>query len=114
MTATGEAETAFVRVCRRSEVTPGVATIARAGRYDVAIFDVGGDVRVYENSCPHQGGPIGEGIVDGETITCPWHAWCFNLNDGKMTIGDFATLRAFDVRVEDDAVYVAAEPRSAT
>jgi NAD(P)H-dependent nitrite reductase small subunit len=114
LTHAGEEEGAFVRVARRGDVVPGVGTIVRAGRYEVAVFDVGGKLYAYENCCPHQGGPVGEGIVDGETVICPWHAWCFNLRDGKLTIGDFAALRRFDVRVEDGAVYVASEPSSAS
>lgn len=113
MTHPGETANAFVRVARRSDVVPGVATIVRAGRYEIAIFDVSGELRAYENSCPHQGGPIGEGIVDGDTVTCPWHAWCFNLSDGSMAIGEFAALRPFAVRVAGDDVYVSAEPAGA-
>lgn len=100
----------FVRVARRADVSSGAATIVRAGRYEVAIFDVRGELRAYENCCPHQGGPIGEGIVEDDTVTCPWHAWCFNLNDGSMTIGSFAALRRFDVRVNGDAIEVSVEP----
>ena len=101
--------TAWVRVAR-SHVTPGAAAIVNVGRYEVAIFDVGGELRAYENVCPHQGGPIGEGIVDGETVTCPWHAWCFNLRDGTMTIGDFAVLRRFEVRELGNEIEISLEP----
>jgi len=110
MMRTGETDATFVRVCARNEVTAKAATIVHTGRHEVALFEVGDDLRAYENCCPHQGGPIGEGIVDGQTVTCPWHAWCFDLRDGQMTIGDFARLRAFEVRVENGDVYVAAEP----
>jgi nitrite reductase (NADH) small subunit len=110
LTGAGETQTTFVRVARRRDVSNGPATIVRAGRYEVAIFDVGGELRAYENCCPHQGGPIGEGIVEGETVTCPWHAWSFDLRDGKMTLGDFAALRRFEVRVEGDAICVSTEP----
>ena len=113
MTHAGEAATDFVRVARREDVVPGAATIVRAGAHEVAVFDLGGELRAYENCCPHQGGPIGEGIVDGETVTCPWHAWCFNLRDGSMAIGDFARLRRFDVRVDGGDVYVRTEAESA-
>jgi nitrite reductase (NADH) small subunit len=112
MTAAGE--TVYVRVAQRSDVSPHAATIVRAGRYEVAIFDVSGELRAYENCCPHQGGPIGEGIVEGGTVTCPWHAWCFELRDGAMTLGDFARLRRFDLRVDDGAIYVATEPSTQT
>ena len=110
MTNAHGAERVFVRVARRDAVVPGIATVVRAGDRDVAIFDVAGDLHAYENCCPHQGGPIGEGIVDGNTVTCPWHAWCFDLRNGKMTLGDFASLRSFRVRVEGDDVYVCVEP----
>lgn len=112
MTGTGKDEAVFVAVANRRDVSEGAATIVRAGRYEVAIFDLGGDLRAYENCCPHQGGPIGEGIVDGATVTCPWHAWCFDLHDGRMTLGDYAALRRFDLRVENGTVYVATEPAS--
>ncbi len=110
MTHAREAEDVYVRVARRDGIVPGVATIVRAGAHEVAIFDLAGELRAYENCCPHQGGPIGEGIVDGETVTCPWHAWCFDLRDGSMTIGNFASLRSFGVRVDGEDVYVSAEP----
>jgi nitrite reductase (NADH) small subunit len=112
LTHAGEAERVFVRVARRTDVVPGAATIVRAGSHEVALFDVAGELRAYANCCPHQGGPIGEGIVDGDTVTCPWHAWCFNLRDGSMTIGDFAALLPFGVRVDGDDVYVSTEPAS--
>jgi nitrite reductase (NADH) small subunit len=114
LTGAGKTDTVFIEVARCNDIAARAATIVRAGRYEVAIFDVGGELRAYENCCPHQGGPIGEGIVDGETVTCPWHAWSFDLRDGKMTLGDFCALLRFDVRVEADAVYVATEPMEAT
>jgi nitrite reductase (NADH) small subunit len=101
----------FVLVARRGDVARDRSRVVRVGRYDVALFDVDGEVFAYENVCPHQGGPIAEGFIEGSTITCPWHAWCFDLRTGSMTIGDFARLRRFDVTTEGDAIYVASEPR---
>lgn len=106
------ATTQYVRVARRSQISSRSATIVNVGRYEVAIFEVGGQLRAYENVCPHQGGPIGEGICDGETVTCPWHAWCFNLRDGTMTIGDFAVLRRFNIREDGDDIEVSLEPEA--
>jgi nitrite reductase (NADH) small subunit len=82
------------------------------GRYEVALFNVGGELFALENSCPHQGGPIADGWVEGETVTCPWHAWCFNLRSGKMTLGEFASIPRFDVRVEGSDIFVSTEPIS--
>ena len=83
------------------------------GRYEVALFNVNGEFFALENSCPHQGGPIADGWVEGETVTCPWHAWCFNLRSGKMTLGDFASIPRFGIRVEGEEIFVSTEPMSA-
>jgi nitrite reductase (NADH) small subunit len=100
----------YVRFCDRATLAPGVPRVGRAGRHEVAVFDLGDSVVAYENVCPHQGGPIGEGIVEAGTVTCPWHAWCFDLRTGSMTLGDFARLRRFGVKIDDGAVLVACEP----
>jgi nitrite reductase/ring-hydroxylating ferredoxin subunit len=101
----------FVAAARLSDVAPESPVVARVGAYEVAIFSVDGEVHAYENSCPHQGGPIGEGLVEQATITCPWHAWTFDLRTGEMAIGSgFARLRRFETRIQDGFVLVAAEP----
>jgi nitrite reductase/ring-hydroxylating ferredoxin subunit len=100
----------YVRAAAVADVEVGRGTIVRVGRYEVALFNLGDAIVGYENACPHQGGPIGEGTVEGMTVTCPWHAWCFDLRSGYLTIGNFAQLRRFDVRVEGNAIFVAREP----
>ncbi|HEY3675633.1 MAG TPA: Rieske (2Fe-2S) protein [Candidatus Tumulicola sp.] len=101
----------FVGAARRIDIAPDRPAIVRIGQYEVAIFLVDGAVHAYENACPHQGGPIGEGQIDGATVTCPWHAWTFDLHTGEMAIGPgFASLRRFESRVRDGWVEVATEP----
>jgi nitrite reductase (NADH) small subunit len=100
----------FERVAARGDVAPGSALVVTLGRYDVALFNVGGDIHAYENACPHQGGPIGEGWIEDGVVTCPWHAWRFDLRTGGMTLGDFARLRRFEVRIEADDILIATEP----
>lgn len=100
----------YVAVAPASAVSCDQATIVAVGRYEVAVFRLGDEFFAYENACPHQGGPVGEGIVEAGTVTCPWHAWCFDLRSGMLTLGDFARLRRFDARVNDAIVYVAREP----
>jgi nitrite reductase/ring-hydroxylating ferredoxin subunit len=100
----------YVPAAQRSAIARGAAIVTTVGRYEVAIFDVDGELYAYENACPHQGGPIGEGFIEDATVTCPWHAWCFDLRTGFMTLGEFARLRRFDLSVEGDAIYVAPEP----
>ena len=100
----------FIRVSAPDALPPGSARAFAVGRYDVAVFHVDGEYYALENACPHQGGPIADGWIEERTVTCPWHAWCFDLQTGKMTLGDFAWIARFEVRVEGDGIYVATEP----
>ena len=100
----------FVRVAGVADVPAGSARAFRNGRHDVAIFNVGGEFYALANSCPHQGGPIADGFLEGPLITCPWHAWCFDVRTGKMTLGEFARVERFAIRREGDSLYVSTEP----
>jgi NAD(P)H-dependent nitrite reductase small subunit len=102
----------FVTVARVSDVAPGTATAVVAGAREIALFNVAGTFYALDNTCPHQGGPLAEGWIEGARVTCPWHAWTFELADGTMTLGDYASVDTFDVRVRGDEVQVSRRPRS--
>ena len=101
----------FVPVTAADSIPAGQARAFSVGRYEVAVFHVGGAFFALRNRCPHQGGPLAEGWIEGTQVTCPWHAWTFKLTDGKMTLGDYASVDPFDVRVEGDQVRVSRTPR---
>jgi nitrite reductase/ring-hydroxylating ferredoxin subunit len=59
----------------------------------------GGTIEAVQAWCPHAGGPLGEGGIEGDEVTCPWHGSRFCLRDGRPTQGPAsAPLRTFDVR----------------
>jgi NAD(P)H-dependent nitrite reductase small subunit len=102
----------FVTVARAADIVPGTAKAVVVADREIALFNVGGTFYALENTCPHQGGPLADGWVEGTQVTCPWHAWTFNLTDGKMILGDYACVDVFDVRVDDGAVLVSRAPRA--
>jgi nitrite reductase (NADH) small subunit len=104
----------YVPVADVADVGPGSAIAVDVGGRSVALFNVDGTFYALENYCPHQGAPLADGWLDGTTVTCTWHAWCFNLTDGSMTLGAFARVDPFDVKVEDGRVLVSATPRPET
>jgi NAD(P)H-dependent nitrite reductase small subunit len=103
---------AFVPVTAAGQVGPGSSTTVVVGDREIALFNVDGRFYALDNLCPHSGGPLADGWLEGTTVTCPWHAWCFRLTDGTMTLGNFAHVDAFDVEVQDGTVFVAREPRA--
>ncbi len=98
-------------VANVSDVAPGCATTVVIDGREIALFNIAGTFYALDNTCPHQGGPLAEGWIEGATVTCPWHAWCFKLTDGKMTLGEFGSVDAFAVRIEGERVAVSRMPK---
>ena len=48
----------------------------------VALFNVDGHICALDGTCPHAGGPLGEGSLEGARVTCPWHGWTFDVKTG--------------------------------
>ncbi len=68
----------------------------------VLLINVGGQVRAYANTCPHQAGPLDEGDFDGESLICARHLWEFDADTGCGINPDNARLTVFGCRVGDD------------
>jgi len=69
-----------------------------------AVCNVGGEIRALSGVCPHQGGPLGEGALNGNLITCPWHMWEFDSATGACAFFGGPTIATYPVRVEDGAI----------
>jgi nitrite reductase/ring-hydroxylating ferredoxin subunit len=109
------------------EFEPDVRIVVRHRNTEIGVFRHEGQFHAFTNRCLHQGGPVCEGIVIGKVETrladdrrdlgrriaaekphlvCPWHAWEFDLATGEFAGDTRLRLRKFDVRVEDDRVFV--------
>ena len=69
---------------------------------NVLLMNVGGQVRAYANTCPHQAGPLDEGDFDGETLVCARHLWEFDAATGCGINPDNAKLTVFGCKVDGD------------
>jgi nitrite reductase (NADH) small subunit len=78
------------------------------GRHELAIFNLGDRFLATDNRCPHAGGPLCDGIVAGESVVCPLHAWKIKLADGAVErpAGHTMCVRTYPTRVEDGIVLV--------
>ena len=111
------------RICAETELREeGSRVIADVDGREVAVFNVDGEYYALPNHCVHQGAPLCEGELtgrmtvdddwewewDGEekNITCPWHAWKFDVTTGVHVKDDRYRLPQYQVEVEDGDVYV--------
>jgi nitrite reductase (NADH) small subunit len=76
------------------------------GNRSVAVFRLrSGRLSALQNTCPHRGGPLAEGIVGAGTVICPFHAWKFNVETGEC-LTDPCELTPYAVREENGLVYL--------
>jgi nitrite reductase (NADH) small subunit len=97
---------AWTKLATLDELPPGSVIEVERGEQLIALCNVGGDVRALHGSCPHQGGPLGEGVLKGEVVTCPWHMWEFHSGTGVCGFNAGITIPTYPVRVEGSEILV--------
>jgi nitrite reductase (NADH) small subunit len=96
----------FVKMATLGELPPGGAKEVEHDGRIYALFNTDGLISAIDGICPHQGGPLADGLLEGSCVTCPWHGWQFDVQTGKTPINSKIKLPVFEVKVEGDDVLV--------
>jgi nitrite reductase (NADH) small subunit len=97
----------YIKVASVSEVPPGTAVVRNVNDKEVAVFNVGGVFYAIDNVCKHRGGPLAEGELEGDTVTCPWHGWQYNVKTGECLTKEGIKMDKYEMQVEDGEVRIA-------
>lgn len=76
---------AWTRITETANIPLHEGRSIQAGSREIAVFNLGDRFATIDNECPHQGGPLCDGIVAGTTVVCPLHGWRFDLDSGLAT-----------------------------
>jgi nitrite reductase/ring-hydroxylating ferredoxin subunit len=95
-----------VKVAQLGDLSPGQGKVVQAEGQDIALFNVDGTFHAIHNTCLHQGGPLGEGELEGTTVVCPWHAWQYDVTTGTNVMNPAVKVASFPVKVEGSDVLV--------
>jgi nitrite reductase (NADH) small subunit len=99
----------WVAVGAESDIPVQGARVVRTPFGDIAVFrTAAGEILAIDDRCPHRGGPLSQGIVHGDAVTCPLHNWVISLRTGEAQGADSGCVRTFAVRVERGVVLLAA------
>lgn len=92
----------WVDICATSSIEPGMAgTVPVEGADEIAIFHtIGGDFYALVNKCPHKHGPLSQGIVHGDSVSCPLHNWKISLKSGEALGDDEGCTPTIPLKVE--------------
>lgn len=116
-----------MKVAELEELNGGARVAVSVGGDDVVVFAHDGEVLAYLNVCPHQGGPVAEGVLIGRVeavdgpdgrplgeafsktdthIVCPWHGFEFNVRTGVCATNHRVALRRYETEVEGGEVFL--------
>jgi nitrite reductase/ring-hydroxylating ferredoxin subunit len=96
----------FVSAAKQQDIAPGTGVASECQGKPVAVFNVDGNFFATQGKCPHRGGPLGEGELEGGIVTCPWHAWRFDVCSGANVDNPNLKLACYPVKLEGDEVLV--------
>ncbi|HEV3168637.1 MAG TPA: Rieske 2Fe-2S domain-containing protein [Isosphaeraceae bacterium] len=99
----------FHTVARVGDIPEGEGRAFEVKGRMVAVFLDEGSYFAIDDTCPHQGAPLSDGIVCEKSVTCTWHGWRFSLEDGRWLDSPRTRVDTYRVRVVGDEIQVAAE-----
>jgi nitrite reductase (NADH) small subunit len=96
----------LVRIKALAEFPPGSLEQIAIDGIPYALCNHNGTLRAFGGLCPHAGGPLGDGNLDGGQIVCPWHAWAFDCESGVNDYDPSIELNSYPVVVEAGSIFV--------
>ncbi len=100
----------WYKVGDKNLLNEGRVTTVQAGHVNVCLSRTAKGYGAISNKCAHQGGPLGDGMIEGGYVVCPWHAWEYDPHNGEPPPGfDDPPVPSYQVEVREDGVYVGVE-----
>jgi nitrite reductase (NADH) small subunit len=97
----------FTKLTTQSEL-PGndEAKEFPCGEKTICVANVNGTITAMDNVCLHRGGPLGQGVIEGSKIICPWHGWTFDTKTGEAVHNPNAKVAVYPIKIENGDVMI--------
>ena len=96
----------FVKAAKKNEIADGKGLVVNPEGQGIALFNIAGNFFAIENTCKHRGGPLGEGGLEGNTVTCPLHGWEYDVTTGACLTNPAVKQKTYTVKVEDEDILI--------
>ena len=97
----------MIKLANVNDIPEGKGIIVPAPHgQEIALFKIKGQIYALDNACPHMGGPLGEGEIEGCTVTCPWHGWQFDIKNGTCVNMPGEEAAAIPITVKDGEIFL--------
>jgi 3-phenylpropionate/trans-cinnamate dioxygenase ferredoxin component len=99
--------TDFIKVAKLDELEEGEMMVVEVDGEPVCLARVNDDICAFTDNCTHISGPLNEGDLNDDILTCPWHGAQFNVRTGKVVRGPARQdIQTYPVKVEDNTIFV--------
>src|SRR5436305_5550955 len=100
----------WIRIATCESIPPREGRAALIGDKQIAIFNLGDRFLAVDNQCPHQSGPLCDGIIAGDDVVRPLHAWKVNLETGAVArpAAQHDRVRDYATRIEGGVISIEA------
>ena len=96
----------FTKLVSQSELPgPNEAKEFPCGDKTICVANLNGDISAMDNVCLHRGGPLGQGVISGGKVVCPWHGWEWDPKTGEAGMPG-ARVAVYAVKVEGEDVLI--------
>ena len=98
---------AWVKAATTAQVVSGKAFLVTVGTQSIALFNFNGKYYAIDNVCSHANGPLCQGSITENVVTCPWHSSQFDITTGAVLEGPARRpQRSYPVKVEGNSLLV--------
>ena len=91
---------------RTDEIPEGERKILNIDNLSIGLFHHKGHWYALRNQCLHRGGPVCTGKLEGDTLTCPWHGFQYNVTDGHLLVDENAHLDSYRVELRNGEIHL--------
>ncbi|MBS3145551.1 non-heme iron oxygenase ferredoxin subunit [Candidatus Woesearchaeota archaeon] len=96
----------FIEITTKDRIPNGQGRMFEVKGIPIAIFNIDGEFYAINNTCPHRAGNLSEGYLSGSIVTCPLHAWEFDVKSGNSPAGNNIKVASYKVKIEGDKILV--------
>jgi nitrite reductase (NADH) small subunit len=97
----------FTKLAPESELPPiNEAKEFSCGGKTICVANVNGTISAMDNVCLHRGGPLGQGIIEGNKVVCPWHGWQWDVTTGEAAQNTSVKVAVYPLKIENGDVMI--------
>lgn len=96
----------WVQIAKREDIPDNTGFAVEVEGQAIALYRINSEIYAIEGVCPHAGGPMAEGSLNGCLAMCPWHGWEFDVKTGQCDFNPDIQVKTYPVKEEKGTIFI--------